>query len=183
MTYSNCINCGKPKQKRSSSKFCSAACCYNKNTIKLDKNLCWLWKGKVDKNGYGVNLYDYKGGKAHRYACELISGPCPPCHEAAHSCDNTSCVNPYHLSWKTHADNMNDIILRDRQNILRGEKASSSKLKNEDVIIIKKLLKNWKIGDDVKIAKKFNVNRETIRAIRLNKAWKHIIIENDDENK
>lgn len=172
MAYSKCINCGEYKTKRSSSKFCSTKCCYNHNTLKLDDNSCWEWTGKKDKNGYGVNLYDYKGGKAHRYACELINGPCPDNQEACHSCDNPSCVNPNHIMWKTHKDNMDDIILRNRKSIQYGENTSSAKLTMDDVKNIKLLLKKWVPGDDVKISKKYNVNRETIRSIRLGRTWK-----------
>ena len=47
---------------------------------------------------------------AHNYICRLIYGPAPEGFEAAHRCGNPICVNPKHLRWATHCENMQDAI-------------------------------------------------------------------------
>jgi len=51
----------------------------------------------------------------------------------------------------------------------KGEKHGNNKLKNEEVLLIRKLLKN-KINQYY-IAKMFKVSRSTILKINLNKMW------------
>jgi len=54
----------------------------------------------------------------------------------------------------------------------RGSKHYLSKLTEKDIPKIKELIKNGL--SDTKIGKIFSVDKSTIRAIRLNKTWKHI---------
>jgi hypothetical protein len=70
---------------------------------------CLLWPFSRCTPGYGIFMVKRKNHLAHRYMCELANGA-PPSgeHLAAHSCGNRRCVNPKHLSWKTHADNQLD---------------------------------------------------------------------------
>lgn len=73
---------------------------------------CLTWPyGKSD--GYGIMVVDGKCCKVHRLACEEVSGSPPsPKHEAAHSCGNghLGCVNPRHLRWRTHKENMREMV-------------------------------------------------------------------------
>jgi hypothetical protein len=76
-----------------------------------ETNECIQWPYTRDRQGYGRISF---GGHqiASRFICEMTHGKPPtPEHEAAHSCGNghLGCVNPKHLSWKTHAENMGDI--------------------------------------------------------------------------
>ena len=59
--------------------------------------------------------------KAHRIAY-LITREDPGPAEVLHSCDNTLCVRPDHLSLGTHADNMRDMIAKGRD---RGRAAKN----------------------------------------------------------
>ena len=75
---------------------------------------CWRWirarKGKEAKRGGGYGCIRI-GGKlfgAHRLVCEHRWGPAPPDAQAMHSCHNTLCINPAHLSWGTNQDNQTD---------------------------------------------------------------------------
>jgi hypothetical protein len=68
---------------------------------------CWLWTASVFvANGYG----QFKGGpstRAHRVAWELVKGPCPkPPLEPNHKCRVRRCVNPDHIEWVTHKENL-----------------------------------------------------------------------------
>lgn len=55
-----------------------------------------------------------------------------------------------------------------------GEKASRSKLKNKQVLEIKKALKTPYIGINLDLAKKYKVSRGAISLIRMGKNWKHL---------
>lgn len=82
---------------------------------KVDKTAtCWLWTASVFENGYGLFHLDDRNLKAHRYAYELLVGPIPDGLEVRHTCDVARCVNPEHLSLGTHAENMADMVERDR---------------------------------------------------------------------
>lgn len=54
----------------------------------------------------------------------------------------------------------------------KGEAQTCSKLKNEDVLEIRKLLSEGHTG--VFLAKKFNISRAGISRIRKNKSWTHV---------
>lgn len=74
---------------------------------------CVLWPFAIRKsNGYGAHSERIDGKRvsfdAHRRVCELAHGAPKDGMEAAHSCGNKQCVNPDHLSWKTHQENMDD---------------------------------------------------------------------------
>lgn len=85
-----------------------------------DENGCWLWIGarcagpRGRKDGYGQ--FRVIGGtvRAHRFAYENLVGPIPREMVLLHSCDNTGCVNPRHLSVGTKLDNFNDMMTKGR---------------------------------------------------------------------
>lgn len=66
---------------------------------------CWVWIGRLTKDGYG--LYDsVKITKlAHKRAYLLLVGPVPNGLELDHLCHNKACVRPSHLEPVTHAEN------------------------------------------------------------------------------
>lgn len=62
---------------------------------------CWLWKGRLDKDGYGklsvqVNKRS-KGKLAHRLMYEIVFGQIPDGKQIDHKCRTRCCVNPFHL--------------------------------------------------------------------------------------
>ncbi len=66
---------------------------------------CLIWPFSTTR-GYGTFSYMGKPYYAHRFMCDLAHGSPPSnIHEAAHSCGDTACVNPNHLSWKTPSEN------------------------------------------------------------------------------
>lgn len=75
---------------------------------------CWLWTAGRGSHGYGVH---YLPGKvqvlAHRFSLTITGGE-PP-HQglhALHDCDDKRCVNPTHLHWGSHQDNMREAAER-----------------------------------------------------------------------
>jgi len=81
---------------------------------------CLVFVGHCDPRGYGQVRGDSTAGGtpvvgAHVVVATAVHGPRPsPDHEVLHSCDNPPCVEPTHLRWGTHAENMRDCVLRGR---------------------------------------------------------------------
>lgn len=194
-----CKLCGKEYNskpfliKNGKSKYCSKLCYYeDRKSSYLDRffkkiektKSCWIWKGGLDKDGYGQ--FNFKENninnhvRSHRFSYFLHKGEIPINMNILHKCDNPKCVNPDHLFIGTTQDNVNDRQRKGRSyngdNLLkiikRGEENNMSKLKEKDIIEIRKLSATLKQN---KIAKMFNVERHTIHKITSYKTWKHVV--------
>ncbi len=66
---------------------------------------CWLWTGRLHRNGYGAFWDGKRLALAHRVAHELFVGPIPAGLTIDHLCRNPSCVNPTHLEPVTQRVN------------------------------------------------------------------------------
>jgi len=69
---------------------------------------CWLWKGCLDKNGYGL-AYDQERmntGLAHRLVYILLKGSIAEGLVLDHLCRTHACVNPEHLEAVTQKENV-----------------------------------------------------------------------------
>jgi hypothetical protein len=136
---------------------------------------CWEYQGYCDADGYGRLNTSCKGSshshKLHRISYYYHTHTNPASLVVRHDCDNPCCINPAHLRLGTIRDNNNDRVERGRS--AKGEKNGSSKLTNEDVLNIKKRLREGKESKAV-IAKDFGVGREIIRLIYNRCNWSHI---------
>jgi HNH endonuclease len=76
---------------------------------------CWNWKRGKSSDGYGSVGFRGKTEGAHRVSAILFLGfdPASRLH-VLHTCDNPACVNPKHLYFGTHQDNMRDLTVRRR---------------------------------------------------------------------
>lgn len=141
---------------------------------------CWLWEGVIAA-GYGkfrmsTNPLDPSWG-AHRASWTFNRGEIPKGMMVCHRCDNRLCVNPDHLFLGTASDNMRDAARKGRMNwknpkrpsLPRGEAHHQAKLKESDIIAIRR---SDKMG--IELAAEYGVAPITISRIRRGIIWSHI---------
>ncbi len=138
--------------------------------IKFTGGECLIWPYGGDGQGYGSIGINGKTTTAHRLVCLEVYGPPPTVkHEVAHSCGqgNKGCVNPKHLRWATHAENMSDKVAHGTSN--RGNQRGNSKLSEIDIPIIRRRIAT---GDNrTKIALDFGVSLTAIRDVQSRRCW------------
>lgn len=136
------------------------------------EDACLIWPFARKKNGYGTVPKDRRPAVASREMCRLAHGE-PPTqkHEAAHSCGNghLGCVNPKHLSWKTHVENAADMIEHGTRQM--GQDNPSSKITEDDVRHIRQLYVTMSCAE---IGGIFGLSASNIWLIATNKTWKHV---------
>ncbi len=128
------------------------------------RDWCLIWPFSRNENGYA--LFGRPLIMVHRLMCEHLNGP-PPIDkpEGAHECGNghLACVNPHHITWKSHSDN-----LRDKAR--HGRRLQRYKLTPAKVDEIRALKDRARVDD---IAKQFDVTENTIRQIHSGRIWKN----------
>jgi hypothetical protein len=76
---------------------------------------CWEWTACKNNKGYGKFGVGRKLIIASRVALHLATGmPLSTKLHALHKCDNPGCVNPNHLWWGTHQENLQDASAKGR---------------------------------------------------------------------
>lgn len=149
---------------------------------------CWEWTGYRLPGGYGQTSYKGHRQLAHRAMYMYIQGidSIPKGNVVMHTCDNPSCVNPEHLVLGTQQQNIDDMHQKGRWNkpnvditklsfkkghtLSKGMNHGNSKLHIEEVMCIKRLRGRY-LFTYVKLAKIFDVSRQTIESICNNKGW------------
>lgn len=141
------------------------------NAVASAGDECIIWPFYKDSLGYGVLKWEGKVRKAHRVALALAGdGAMPADLHAAHDpvvCNNPSCVNPNHLSWKTPSENSADQLVAGTTTA--GERSWSAKLTDEDV---RRIRNDDRLHEE--IAKDYPVCANTIYGIKAGLRWKHI---------
>lgn len=134
---------------------------------------CWLWTGRLDKDGYGLCKSDERRGtvwKAHRWSYAQANGPIPAELVIRHMCDVRNCANDAHLLSGTSADNTGDMVERGRH--LRGEQKPQAKLTDD---IVRSLRQRVNAGEKkAHIAKELNVSEAAVSHACLFRTWTHI---------
>lgn len=69
---------------------------------------CWNWNKSCNSAGYGQFTRNGKYWTTHKFVFTTVYGPVPIGKVVRHSCHNTRCCNPDHLSIGTHQDNYHD---------------------------------------------------------------------------
>jgi len=137
-----------------------------------DKTVCWEWKGA---HGLGTRgeyrprvVIGQKDYYVYRIVYSLYTGnDLKPTDVVSHECDHSWCCNPYHMIIGTQADNVQDMLKRERVGMKHFH--------------IKRIMQMLEMGCDAKYvcAKmkegyNMSVHVSIIRKIRQRKIYKHI---------
>jgi len=137
----------------------------------LTETGCYEWQGKRAKN-YAVITHNRKMIGVHRIVCFLEHGEPGEQDHALHSCDNPPCVNPEHLRWGTHQENMDDVRARNRRAVKRGERNGRAKLDEAKVKAIRAIYGTG--PTTIEIAELYGVSNQIISRIIKREAWSHV---------
>lgn len=74
--------------------------------VQTDGSGCWLWVGRIDRDGYGEYSVNRHWRRAHRVAWQTLVGPIPDGLVIDHLCRVRRCVNPAHLEPVTNSENI-----------------------------------------------------------------------------
>lgn len=92
----------------------------NGPVMKIGLGPCWIWTACKDSWGYGCIRDDAKNGGRRLVASRLSliwhTGLDQPELFCMHKCNNPPCVNPAHLRWGTHQENMDQMKAEGRAN-------------------------------------------------------------------
>jgi hypothetical protein len=104
---------------------------------------CWKWVGSVNQSGRGQLKINGAFLTASHVSYNLYNGSVPTGLYVLHKCDNPNCVNPEHLFLGSQSDNMQDMVSKGRQSVLKGELSPTCKLSDAQVIEIRRRHKPW----------------------------------------
>lgn len=141
--------------------------------IKITRDGCWEWQHSMSADGYGIFIMENRDYRAHRASYELFKGEIPPGLFICHSCDNTKCVNPEHLTADTHINNMGDMVKKGRATKLIGNLHPNAKLMEADVKTIRERHANGNISQ-LALSREYNISTATMSMVINRKIWQHI---------
>jgi hypothetical protein len=144
-----------------------------------DDDGCWLWRGGMLSNGYGVLSIDYKSIYAHRYAFMLVDHLVTSEEWVLHSCDTPRFVRPLHLFLGNQAINMGDMAAKGRSGrytkphrTARGERNGRTRLTEDAVREIRRLRSQGMAG--AAIARLFGTSPQNVCDIMSRRTWGHV---------
>jgi hypothetical protein len=182
-----CEQCGatfsrplRPSDQVNARRFCTLAC-YRRRLkgedwrvrfwTKVEKSEgCWLWIGGT-RRGYGDFVIDWDANThraAHRASWEIANGPIPDGLLVLHNCpdgDNPLCVRPDHLFLGTQADNMRDMVGKNR--------SARATISVATVREIRQRHEAEGIGPS-QLAAEYGMTRSGIRHLLSRRSWKHV---------
>lgn len=139
---------------------------------------CWLWAGRMDKDGYGLrgtrdSTGHYHTFRAHRLMWQFEHGDVQLKRSelVCHRCDTPACVNPAHLFVGTAGDNNRDRTRKGRTARNRGVLNGWAQLTEAQVRDIKCDVTD---APQRELANRFGVSQTTISRVRSGKTWAHI---------
>ena len=130
---------------------------------------CRVWKGTINKDGYGQFTYKAKTYLAHRAAYEAFKDAIPAGLLVLHTCGQRACVNPTHLYVGTELDNARDKTRDGTGTYHKGTANGNTKLTEAQVKEIKFRLSRGQVPR--KIAPLYAVGVTTIVAIKTGRTW------------
>lgn len=159
-----------------------------RNSIPEPNSGCWIWLGAASRGnkkraGYGVMTVGRRSwqgkdriDRAHRVSYRVHKGEIPEGLHVLHSCDNTLCVNPDHLTLGTHTENVRDMIAKGRRVIAPavGEASGAAKYTVAQIAKVKRLLRENGYRNHGGISRATGVSVPIIQAISKGRIWKHV---------
>jgi HNH endonuclease len=139
----------------------------------ISKENCWITDFSCNSNGYPMMTINRKFKLVSRVMYELHFGSITDKMCVCHKCDNSKCVNPNHLFLGTQKDNMTDMISKGRKASTKGSLHGNSKLDEEKILEIKKLLAEKNLSQK-EIGKKYCVSDTVISLIKNGHLWNHV---------
>lgn len=133
---------------------------------------CLIWPFAYHRDGRGQITYERTTQQTHRVMCRLRHGEPPtPAHEAAHSCGrgHHGCVNPNHLRWATHIENLADQIAHDTR--AWGERHYAAIITEDQVRTIRQQAKTHARRD---IAIMHGLKPAHVDKIIAKTIWRHV---------
>lgn len=129
---------------------------------------CLDWPYGLSDRGYGLAVIGGKQRAASRWMCILAHGePVGARSQAAHKCGRPKCVNPRHLRWATHRENMQDRLAHGTEN--DGERNWKTTITADDVRAIRAAPNRL-----APLVEKYGLTKHAISKIRSGKRWIHV---------
>lgn len=132
---------------------------------------CLEFTGALDTSGYGIVWYEGRNKGAHIITYEYYKGPINGLR-VLHHCDNPCCCNIDHLFLGTAVDNYNDMLAKGREIILKGEEIGNSKLNEDNVREIRRLVEEGHTHRY--LGELFGVSHKQIGSVARRESWKHV---------
>jgi predicted XRE-type DNA-binding protein len=111
--------------------------------------------------------------RLHRLVLETFVGPCPPGMEARHFPDRSHSNNRLdNLSWATKKQNAADKEVQGQSQ--KGEQGNNAKLRDEDVIRIRRLYATGKLSQKL-LGEIFGVCQAQVGRIVAGQRWGHLV--------
>jgi hypothetical protein len=133
---------------------------------------CLRWPFGRNRRGYAKFEYNGRTESVCSLICRTKYGDRPTVkHEVAHSCGNghLGCINPAHLRWATHSENVSDKIAHGTHQI--GERHGMARLTAEKVREIRALQANL---SQVELARLYGITNSAVWHIQHRKTWRHV---------
>jgi hypothetical protein len=135
---------------------------------------CWEYQGSRHvPQDYGIVRHK----RAHRVSFAHHRGPIPEGHVVRHLvCDNPPCINPAHLALGTQADNIKDMMAKERYvkgHVYRGETSNSAKLSAAEVEAIREDYLTGLVTQYM-LAELYGVSQTQIGRIVKGERWAHM---------
>ena len=178
MIIKTCTYCGKlfDKTKKNEHAFCSAECKFFSLFAQSVPTVtgCIEWAGTLRPDGYGRFAFGNNSIQelAHRFSYIIHNKiQIPAGLVVCHICDNRKCINPSHFFLGTHADNVRDMVVKNRHGV--GSTHSGAILTEKEVLEIRDLLAH-KIMTSRAIAELYGITPSNVCHIKKRKLWSHI---------
>lgn len=135
---------------------------------------CWLWTAGKDRDGYGQYWADRIPVRAHVYSFLLHGGQIEAGKCVCHTCDNPSCIAPYHLWQGTDLQNKQDKKRKGRHvGAHKGEGHHKAKLTEGQVREMRQTYAAGGISQEA-VGRLYGISQGHVKDIVSRKRWKHV---------